>query len=242
MEQQTISIAKAGIICQLNTRTAILAAANPVHSKYDIKLSVVENIKLPPTLLSRFDLIYLMLDRHNDAYDRRLANHIVSLYGRFEEEVKEVQNKYISKEILAAYISKARKLRPYIRDEAVKKLLIDNYLSMRGMGVSKKTITATPRQLESIVRLAEGRAKLRFSKTVDKDDVEEAIRLMRIATQQAATDPETGLIDMDLLTTGMTSSSRNKLTQLTDTIKNILVNFILYQKLIYCFFREILLM
>ena len=82
MEQQTVSVAKAGIICTLNARTAILAAANPVNSKYDPKLSVVDNIRLPPTLLSRFDLIYLVLDRQNDAHDRRLANHIVSLYSR----------------------------------------------------------------------------------------------------------------------------------------------------------------
>lgn len=82
MEQQTVSVAKAGIICTLNARTAILAAANPVNSKYDPKLSVVDNIRLPPTLLSRFDLIYLILDRQNDAHDRRLANHIVSLYSQ----------------------------------------------------------------------------------------------------------------------------------------------------------------
>lgn len=67
MEQQTISIAKAGIVCQLNSRTSILAAANPVHSKYDSKKSVVENINLPPTLLSRFDLIYIMLDMPSQA-------------------------------------------------------------------------------------------------------------------------------------------------------------------------------
>jgi len=66
MEQQTVSVAKAGIICTLNARTAILAAANPVKSKYDPSLSVVDNIRLPPTLMSRFDLIYLVLDRQND--------------------------------------------------------------------------------------------------------------------------------------------------------------------------------
>lgn len=82
MEQQTVSVAKAGIICTLNARTAILAAANPVQSKYNTKLSVVENIKLPPTLLSRFDLIYLVLDHQSEASDRRLANHIVSLYSK----------------------------------------------------------------------------------------------------------------------------------------------------------------
>jgi DNA replication licensing factor MCM4 len=84
MEQQTVSVAKAGIICTLNARTAILAAANPVKSKYDPKLSVVDNIKLPPTLLSRFDLIYLVLDKQSEASDRRLANHIVSLYSTLD--------------------------------------------------------------------------------------------------------------------------------------------------------------
>jgi len=70
MEQQTISVAKAGIICTLNSRTAILAAANPIDSKYNPKLSVVDNIKLPPTLLSRFDLIYLVLDKSSSITDK----------------------------------------------------------------------------------------------------------------------------------------------------------------------------
>ena len=81
MEQQTVSVAKAGIICTLNARTAILAAANPVQSKYNPQMSVVDNIQLPPTLLSRFDMIYLILDKESEIMDRRLANHIVSLYS-----------------------------------------------------------------------------------------------------------------------------------------------------------------
>lgn len=72
--------AKAGIIATLNARTSILAAANPIHSRYDTKLSVVENIRLPPTLLSRFDLIYLVLDKVSESRDRRLAKHLVSMY------------------------------------------------------------------------------------------------------------------------------------------------------------------
>jgi DNA replication licensing factor MCM4 len=223
MEQQTISIAKAGIICQLNARAAILASANPIHSKYDPKLSVVANIRLPPTLLSRFDLIYLMLDRHNEAYDRRLANHIISLYGKTEDE-RESTNKFIPKEILTAYISKARKHNPKLTDSTMEDLC-NLYLEMRKQGNTKNTISATPRQLESLIRLSEARARLRFSPTVDKEDIDEAIRLIKVATQQAATDPTTGVIDMDLIATGMTTSSRQKLTQLSDTIKLILVLF-----------------
>jgi len=94
---------------------------------------------------------------------------------------------------------------------------------MRSVGSSKNVITATPRQLESIIRLSEARARLRFSDYVEKEDIDEAIRLIKIALQQAATDPETGVIDMGLISTGITNTSRIKLTHLSDTIKNILV-------------------
>ena len=80
MEQQTISVAKAGIVCQLNCRTAILAAANPLKSRYDIKKPVIENINMPPALLSRFDLIYIMLDIINQDEDRKIASHILNIY------------------------------------------------------------------------------------------------------------------------------------------------------------------
>jgi MCM P-loop domain len=79
-EQQTVSIAKAGIITTLNARTSILAAANPVGSKYDVELPVTRNIDLPPTLISRFDLLYLVLDQVDEVVDRRLAQHLVGLY------------------------------------------------------------------------------------------------------------------------------------------------------------------
>lgn len=79
-EQQTVSIAKAGIITTLNARTSILAAANPVGSKYDVDMPITRNIDLPPTLISRFDLLYLVLDQVDEALDRRLAQHLVGLY------------------------------------------------------------------------------------------------------------------------------------------------------------------
>ena len=231
MEQQTISIAKAGIICQLNARTAILASANPIHSKYDPKLSVIQNIRLPPSLLSRFDLIYLMLDKHNEINDRRLANHIVSLYGEEDLDMeidsgkkskskKQTSPTIIRKEVLTTYISEARKNNPKLKDEIVDNL-IKYYVDIRSSN-GRNTISATPRQLESIIRLSEARARLRFSEFIENEDVEEAIRLIKVATQQAATDPITGLIDMDMIITGITSSTRAKLVDLIDCIKNVL--------------------
>lgn len=220
MEQQTISIAKAGIICTLNSRTAILAAANPVESKYNPKLSVVENIRLPPTLLSRFDLIYLVLDRSSPVIDRRLANHIVSLFG--EDDTQKESSSEITREFLAGYISYARKhVLPEISDLAAN-LLAEVYVEMRNIGSAFKTITATPRQLESLIRLSEALAKMRLSSVVERKDVEEAVRLIKVATQQAATDPTTGKIDMDILASGVSSSKRDVITSVSMVIKQLL--------------------
>merc|ERR1712036_41540 len=101
MEQQTLSIAKAGIICQLNARTSILAAANPQKSQWDPNLTTVENIQLPHTLLSRFDLIFLILDPQDEQFDRRLGTHLVSLYHMSETDVDE---EYVDKSTLKDYL------------------------------------------------------------------------------------------------------------------------------------------
>ena len=220
MEQQTISVAKAGIICQLNARTAILAASNPKQSRYNPKMSVVENIELPPTLLSRFDLIYLILDKTSEVNDKRLAAHILGLYG--DSKVEQVEKDVIPRELLANYISFARKhCKPLLTDEA-SATLTRAYVEMRRVGNSSKTITATPRQLESIIRLSESLAKMRLSDRVERSDVDEAIRLMKVATQQAATDPKTGQIDMDLLQTGITATTRVKVQETAGFVKQVL--------------------
>merc|ERR1712142_780724 len=134
MEQQTLSIAKAGIICQLNARTSILAAANPIHSKWDPRGTVMENIQLPPTLISRFDLIFLVLDPANDLYDKRLAKHLVSLYYKDKEDVEEEN---FSMDVLRDYIAYAKqKFKPKITDSAGQKLM-DYYIKMRQIGANR---------------------------------------------------------------------------------------------------------
>ena len=99
--------------------------------------------------------------------------------------------------------------------------LIRNYQAMRNMGNSKKTITATPRQLESMIRIAESVAKMRLSDTVEKRDVEESVRLIKAAMQQSATDPTTGEIDMDIIATGVSSSSSDKVSKIIEIMRNI---------------------
>lgn len=221
MEQQTVSVAKAGIICSLNARTSILSAANPQESKWNSQLSIVDNIRLPPTLLARFDLIYLILDAPDRAKDRRLARHIVGLYAA-GAELPGGEADYMDRTTLAAYISYARKhIQPVLSDEAGRDL-VAAYVDMRKLGSGRGTITATPRQLESLIRLAEAHARMRFSQVVERVDVSEALTLMRSALQQAATDPRTGLIDLDLITTGQSTAARRRIGDLAKAVADVL--------------------
>ncbi|KAG6651704.1 DNA replication licensing factor MCM4 [Carya illinoinensis] len=224
MEQQTVSIAKAGIIASLNARTSVLACANPSGSRYNPRLSVIDNIHLPPTLLSRFDLIYLILDKADEQTDRRLAKHIVSLH--FENPESAVQD-VLDLSTLTAYVSYARRhIHPQLSDEAAEELT-RGYVEMRRRGnfpgSSKKVITATPRQIESLIRLSEALARIRFSEWVENRDVTEAFRLLEVAMQQSATDHSTGTIDMDLITTGVSASERMRRESLLSTTRNIIM-------------------
>jgi DNA replication licensing factor MCM4 len=99
---------------------------------------------------------------------------------------------------------------------------------MRRLGSNKNVITATPRQLESLIRISEALAKMRLSNIVEKKDVSEALRLIKVATQQAAIDPITGQIDMDLISTGYTSGVRNKISVITEIVREILVKIIYF--------------
>ena len=219
MEQQTVSVAKAGIIAVLNARTSVLASANPVGSRYNPAMSVIDNIQLPPTLLSRFDLIYLVLDKPNPETDRRLARHLVSLHFRHPPARA---TGALDANTLTDYISYARKTyAPVLNDEAAE-MLVEGYVDMRRLGGGRRTITATPRQLESLVRLAESLARMRLSHHAEARDASEALRLMRVAMQQAAWDPKTGQIDMDKILTGHSASDRRHRAAVAEGIAEIL--------------------
>ncbi|XP_036293170.1 DNA replication licensing factor MCM4 isoform X2 [Pipistrellus kuhlii] len=221
MEQQTLSIAKAGIICQLNARTSILAAANPIESQWNPKKTTIENIQLPHTLLSRFDLIFLMLDPQDEAYDRRLAHHLVALYYQTEEQMEE---EFMDMAVLKDYIAYAHSMvTPRLSQEA-SQALIEAYVDMRKIGSSRGMVSAYPRQLESLIRLSEAHAKVRFSSKVEAIDVEEAKRLHREALKQSATDPRTGIVDISILTTGMSATSRKRKEELAEALRKLILS------------------
>ncbi|GMG53343.1 unnamed protein product [Ambrosiozyma monospora] len=224
MEQQTISIAKAGIITTLNARTSILASANPIESRYNPNLPVTKNIDLPPPLLSRFDLVYLILDRVDEKIDSQLAKHIASMY--LEDTVQSAStNEILPVEFLTSYIQYAKENVQPTLTEAAKDELVKSYVEMRKLGEdvrsSEKRITATTRQLESMIRLSEAHAKMRLSHTVDLEDVDEAVRLIKSAIKDYATDPLTGRIDMDLVQTGQTSAQRRLKEDLSKQVLNL---------------------
>ncbi|RKL37602.1 DNA replication licensing factor mcm4 [Fusarium proliferatum] len=225
MEQQTVSVAKAGIITTLNARTSILASANPIGSRYNPDLPVPQNIDLPPTLLSRFDLVYLILDNADEKNDRRLAKHLLSLYLEDKPQSAPNNNDILPVEFLTLYISYARsKIQPTISQEAAQEL-VDCYVAMRSLGqdvrAADKRITATTRQLESMIRLSEAHAKMRLSETVTRDDVVEANRLIQSALKTAATDAQ-GRIDMSLLTEGTSAADRKRRDELRTALLRLL--------------------
>ncbi|KAK9479980.1 MCM2/3/5 family-domain-containing protein [Lipomyces japonicus] len=217
MEQQTVSIAKAGIITTLNARTSILASANPIGSKYDPNLSVPQNIDLPPTLLSRFDLVYLMLDKVDEFNDRRLAKHLAGMYLEDAPETASPQE-ILPVEFLTLYISYARQQVNPVITEAAQDEMVKAYVELRKLGedvrASEKRITATTRQLESMIRLSEAHARMHLRSEVQVEDVKEAVRLIRSAIKEYATDPLTGRIDMDLIQTGTSAAQRRMRTDL----------------------------
>jgi DNA replication licensing factor MCM4 len=227
MEQQTVSVAKAGIVCSLNARTAICASANPIHSKFDTSKALMENVNLPPSLVSRFDLLYLIIDKSTEANDAKLAKHVALL---FAEQVpassgsnnQDVSGAPVSQKNLIDYIAFARLIRPVLSQEAGREL-VEAYMDLRNpLTHSDKNIAATPRMLESLVRISEALAKLELKERVTADHVREAVRLMKAATLHAATDPRTGRIDMNMITTGFTESSRDLRIRIEEALERVL--------------------
>ncbi|KAI7878565.1 MCM-domain-containing protein [Lichtheimia hyalospora FSU 10163] len=226
MEQQTISVAKAGIITTLNARTSICACANPIGSRWNKNLSVPKNVDLPPPLLSRFDLLYLILDRVDEDADRQLARHLVALY--MEDQVATAGIDVLSVERLTRYINYAReRVQPVLSEEAGQRL-VDLYVELRKQGQdrgsSSNRVTATTRQLESMIRMSEAHARMRLSQTVEVSDVEEAARLLKSAIKDYATDPKTGRIDMDLILMGTGAHERHMQDDLEREVRNLINN------------------
>ncbi|KAK2588592.1 hypothetical protein KPH14_006364 [Odynerus spinipes] len=174
MEQQTISLAKAGVRATLNARTSILAAANPIGGRYDRKKSLQQNVQLTAPIMSRFDLFFIVVDECNEIIDNAIAKRIIDLHC---DNAQDIEMIYTVPEIIR-YINFAKHFKPILSLEA-SELLVECYTTMRQRtGSSSGKWRVTVRQLESMIRLSEALAKLECVDEVTVKHVKEAKRLL----------------------------------------------------------------
>jgi len=228
MAQQTVSIAKAGIVATLKAETAIMAAANPRYGRFNENKTFVENTNMPPSLLSRFDLIFKVVDRPDPAKDAQMAEFILN-HAMFvtEDDFKTLEGEEkilspISGDLLKKYIKHARRTcKPVLTEEAKEKIK-EFYLDLRGKYDSEDAVVSIlARNLDALVRLSEAYAKMALRNKVSKEDVEDILIIFKRFLRDTGYDKETGKFDVDILTIGHPRSRMNKLTNLMDRLKEI---------------------
>ncbi len=218
MSIETISIAKASIVATLPARTSVLAGANPKFGRFDPFRSILEQIQIPDTLMSRFDLKFVLKDKPDRIKDEKLAEHI-SKARMNPEDVEPV----IDVSLLRKYIAYAKrnikdiKMTPEVAEE-LKKFYVD----MRNMyNGQDQIVPITLRQYEALIRLAEASAKIQLRDTINKSDVERAIKLMKFSLEQLGRDTETGRFDIDKLESGISSSQRSRIREILEIIEDL---------------------
>ncbi|MCD6495916.1 MAG: minichromosome maintenance protein MCM [Candidatus Aenigmarchaeota archaeon] len=216
LEQGTISIAKASIVATLPAKTSVLAGGNPKFSRFDPMRSISEQIDIPPTLLSRFDLKFTLRDVPNSKDDKRIVEHV--LKSRHESDtIKPV----IEPQLVRKYVSYAKEnYTPQMTPE-VSRLLKNFYVRTRSRAEGGGPVPITLRQFEGLLRLAEASAKVRLSNEITKDDAQRAIRLMKKSLKDLGYDTETGEIDIDKSEGGTSFSQRSKITRILNLIDKI---------------------
>ncbi len=237
MEQESISVSKAGIVARFKSETSILSAANPKYSRFDLYQNFMEQINLPPTLVSRFDLFFLIRDVLDRKKDEEISHHILKTHRAGEimlQEKKLKQEKKsqevidmektitpaINADLLKKYVSYARQnCFPILTKDAMD-AISEFYIDLRDQGRKQGTYAATHRQLEAFVRLSEASAKVRLSNSVEIEDAQRAIRLFKAALQDLVVDPQTGKIDFDIINTGRTQTETTQLKKVLQIIKD----------------------
>jgi len=237
LEQGTISVAKAGITATLQSRCAVLGAANPKYGRFDENRSIAEQIDLPPALLSRFDAIFTMTDRPDSEYDRSVASHILRVHRRGEirlhdrpEKIPDMDTKAIMEdteglvpamdiEFLRKYIAFSKRITPVLSAEAMK-TLETYYVNIRKLGEGEEaSVPITARQLEALIRLSESSARARLSIIVMPEDAERAIKIVEYYLNKVAS--EGGRRDIDLIATGTSKSQREQIYVLRGLVQQL---------------------
>jgi replicative DNA helicase Mcm len=216
MEQHTVSVAKGGIVATLNARTAVLAAANTSLGRYEPNRTVAENISLPVTILSRFDLIFVLRDVPNKEADGKMSQHILEIHRRGASPVEAS----VDAELLRKYVGYAKGIKPVLSNEAIKQLS-DFYLAMRAASETEGSpVAITARQLESLVRISEARARVALRKEVTAEDAGAAITIMKKSLEEVGIDLSSYKVDIDLIMTGRPKTLRDRLSIVLSTLMN----------------------
>jgi len=239
MEQQSISVAKAGITATLKSRCALLGAANPKYGRFDMFGDISDQINMPPSLLSRFDLIFIMTDQPEQKRDLAIAEHILKAHSTGEliaqhkkTPIAGVTDEYIAQQLkpvmpdidpslFRKYVAYAkRSCFPMMSAEA-KEAIVNYYLKLRGIAEPNKPVPVTARQLEALVRLAEASARIRLSDKIDLSDAERVIHIVDACLRQIAYDAKTGTFDIDKVVTGISKEKRDIVRVIKDAIRDI---------------------
>ncbi len=229
MEQGMISIAKAGIVSRFKTDTSLLAGANPKYSRFDKFQPLLEQIDLPASLISRFDLFFMIRDVLDRTMDQKISEHILQTHQSGEklrnahkkgralskedkEYIEKITEPKIQDELLRKYIAYARQqCFPILSKEAID-VITNFYVSLRDQGRNQGRYSATARQLEGLVRLSEASARVKLKDIVEIEDAERAILLVKKSLEDTVVDPETGKIDIDIITSGITHTKQNAIS------------------------------
>jgi replicative DNA helicase Mcm len=238
MEQQTISVAKAGVMATLKSRCSLLAAANPKLGRFDKYEPIAPQINLTPALMSRFDLIFVLTDDPDGNRDSAIAQHILKsnyageLATQIEwnpdisqEDIDQalvVIKPAIDPELLRKYVAYARKnIFPTLTDEA-KDHFLKYYVGLRSQGQdSNKPVPVTARQLEALIRLGEASARLRLSPKVTLEDARRVVKILEACLRKVGIDPETGFLDADIIASGTSKSTRDKTKSIKDIVREV---------------------
>jgi len=216
MESQEISIAKAGINATLKSRCSILAICNPKSGRFDEMQHYISQLNMKPSLLSRFDLIFPILDKPNAEKDVNISLHMLRTH-------QDPQGSHIkppfSPEFIQKYVAYAkRNVEPHLTTESIEKIQ-SFYVGLRGQSLD--SVTCTPRQLEAMVRLSEAAARSRLSETVELQDVELALEVFQEYLRMIGLDRETNHFDIDIIETGQSRTQHERVKKIVTIVKNI---------------------
>lgn len=216
MEQQTVSVSKANVQATLKAQVAVLGAANPKYGRFDAYQPIAEQINMPDTLLSRFDLIFAIRDLPSTERDTKLAEHILWLHKDPKGIIP-----IIPVDTMRKYIAYARKnFHPVINEEAINEIKTF-FVGLRGKYATEesKSVPISARQLEALVRLSEASARMRLSTEATRDDAVKAIELLKYCLTEVGVDPETGVFDINRLEGVMPASQRGKVVIILELLR-----------------------